>query len=147
MGSWVKHFNDGSTEIGSDRAISRGDASWSRGKLDDIAFVQLSSRLLTFLLEIPNTEWHQFDRYTVALDGVSESSRVARVLQAKVLNEHFNRYLLYNKNTYLVTLGLSDHPSEWQVTKEHIGKWLTATIYSSGKISAGFSEKGKFNAN
>jgi len=148
MGSWVKYFQDASPEIGTDRAIEAGEASWSRGRLHDIVKVQLSNRLLTVIAEVSNTEWHQFDRYHAYI-GESEhpeSVRVARVVQAKVQKEHVGRDLLYNNNTYLFQVTVNGEGRGYKITEDNVGKWITISITDS-KISWCFSEKGKLDGN
>jgi len=146
MGAWVKFFKDTSPEIGTDLAIEESKASWSRGRQKNITKVQLSDRLSVVTLEVPDTEWYQFDRYHVLFNelGQQKSIRIARVIQARIQNKHVGRHLLYNGDTYFFQIKINGKEKGYIIEKKDVGKWLTVSIADS-KISFCFAEKGKLD--
>lgn len=132
VGSWVKIFDDGSLEHGHDCLIKEHKASWSRGRLSGIKEVFLSDGLLAATLEVPDTEWHQFDRYMAFMMNESESIRKGRFVQAKILPEHVGMYLCYNnQDIRLVWASVKDKPIGPNcrlVTPDDVGQWLTIKV-------------------
>lgn len=157
MGAWIKFFEDGSSEHGHDLEIKNKTASWSQGKLSDIAKVQISERMNEALLSIPKTEWHQFDRYEALISGIgkAESTRVARVIQAKIGIQHLGMYLCYNiKDQRFLWANISSCPPELDGSQEHIkitdvflNKWISICISSTKKGLLWVGERGKLNGN
>ena len=96
LGSWVKSFTDGSKEDGPDYLINAGQASWSKGKLSNITEVFLSFGFYAATLVIPNTQWHQFDRYSIKLGEDDVATRKYRYIQAQIQKAHVGLYLCYN---------------------------------------------------
>jgi len=95
MGAWLKIFKDGTKENGSDEKITKGKASWSRGQLDNIKEVKLFNIKQEASLSIPNTSWHQFDRYQVAVTTGKQKSEIThRVVQAEIKLHHINQFVV-----------------------------------------------------
>jgi hypothetical protein len=152
MGTWIKTFNDGSIECGSDRDIQNKKASWTRGRLTDIESVKILEKNLCGILTIPNTEWHQYDRYMASLMSVktpneSQSHRTARVVQAKITPEHVDRYIhcVHMAGIVLVDLGNEPNNDNILITKDCVGLWITLYILCNGKIGIVICQKGAFN--
>jgi hypothetical protein len=136
MGAWVKVFKDFTTEGGSDLEISKGRASWSKGRLKNIIRVFISEKLSSATLELPDTQWHQFDRMA-CIEG--QTIRLFRVIQAKILEHHKGSYLCYandknSKKTYFSWCYLSDEPKSQNsllIESSHIGKWISIQVSSN----------------
>jgi hypothetical protein len=160
MSSWIKYFNDGSEEKGSDEDIEKGLASWSRGRLEGIESVSLFKEGHKASIVIPNTEWHHFDRYVALLEyGANESARVARVIQAEIKEDHVGRRLLYSsrlqrkeaidyyeEKIIMDCLFSNLSPGEQElvnINKEHTGRWFTFIWNEEGPSKIGFSDKGR----
>jgi hypothetical protein len=157
MGTWIKVFEDGSTERGSDSKIANKLASWSQGRLSNIVSVQITDRMIQAVISAPKTDWHHFDRYEALISGpgVADSKRVARVVQAEVKSSHVGMYVCYNINDlkYLWVdivnsplLGEPTNPVETMIiTEEDVGKWLSVCIGHGIGCKIFLGERGKFN--
>ena len=154
MGAWIKFFADGSKETGTDAAIQDGSASWSRGKLDDIKSVSISDGLNFCTMEVPDTEWHQFDRMMASIAyGVNRPRRVWRAVQALVKPEHVGLSLYCKMNgayaSYvLIRESVADENRDdfvERITDARVGKWLTAVVSAGKRPYMGFSKRGKIN--
>ena len=88
MGYWIKVFTDDSTELGSDELIARKKASWSKGKLVNIAEVKLANSLSFARLAVPSTIWHQFDRFSIVIGSPQHNIEPThRVVQAQIQDQ------------------------------------------------------------
>ena len=148
MGMWQKLFSDGSSELGTDFQIQRGEASWSKGNLKDIESVQLSSNHIIACLTVPYTSWHQFDRFEVKInEGVPSSKRVYRVIQAEVKPHHVGKYLVQRdrgKQIFWVFVDLLPLPKESiKINPSMIGKWITVVVPERGYPYLILSSKGQ----
>lgn len=147
-GAWVKFFTDGTQERGSDADISRGSASWTRGRLDSIEEVSITEGRISCKLKVADTEWFQFDRLAAPMaPGVHRPCRTHRVIQAKIKDHHVG----------LSVEGLQDGPQRrwyWldnksfgatvmKIALTDVGKWITAIIPSRGIPYVVISERGK----
>lgn len=149
IGSWLKLFVDGSVEHGSDYQILDGDASWSKGRLENIISVMLSQNINSCSLYVENTEWHQFDRYIVPVSqGTHTSQRTHRVLQAKIQEHHLGLYLnTHIIGSYFRWISIDENGKDTRITKEHIDKWLTVILPLYEKTEIKFLNKGKMDDN
>lgn len=131
MGGWVKIFNDATTQSGSDLDIAKGESSWSKGPLSNIKEVFLYDGLMASVLEVPDTDWYQFNRYTIILNTESPSL-VVRCVQAEVKKAHVGKYLCYNNsNSRLVWAKVSATPVGSQIYRlqeSDIGRWITIIL-------------------
>lgn len=145
-GSWVKIFSDGSSEEGHDFLIDKGEASWSRGKLSDIREVFLSAGLSASVLEVPNTEWYQFDRYMAFMMNESKPVRKARYVQAKILPEHVGMYLCYNNRdirlVWASVKGTSSGSNCRPIVSKDVGQWLTVRVSHREQPAVFLAERG-----
>jgi putative ribosome biogenesis GTPase RsgA len=146
LGSWVKLFCDGTKEFGSDFLIRCKKASWSRGRLTDIQSVFVEEGGVASCLTVPNTEWHQFDRYLVILEssGKQRSTLFAKVIQAKVTEEHVGKYISSSKIDSVVYFSVEEKKSGIMITSEDVDKWLTVAIKNKS-INVFLGSKGQFD--
>jgi hypothetical protein len=157
MGTWIKLFNDGLSEVGSDSDIDQNKASWSRGRLDNIYSVQITERILDGELRVPDTEWHQFDRFEVSVgtSGTTSGKRIARVIQAKIQDCHMGMFICYNiDNSKFLWASIESclPKSEGtqraiKITDAYLGQWLSLRISANRKSEIYIGERGKLNGN
>lgn len=152
MGAWTKIFTDNSVEHGFDSDIKAGKASWSQGRLTNISKVQISEKLIEGVLSVPNTDWHHFDRYEAQIYmGQAVSTRVFRVIQAKITCDHFNKYICYNiDNTKFVWASIEEEPPKdktiscIKINEILVNKWISLGI-SLKKCFLFVGERGSLN--
>jgi hypothetical protein len=156
MGAWVKLFVDGSKEHGSDQEIAKGNASWSRGRLDGIREVRLFGKTQVCSLSVPNTLWHQFDRFIVVVsEGTPQPIKTHQVAQAEIKDIHVGLSLVGSNNggCYFWTMVQDIRQSNKNsflcklIEEEDVGKWLTVVLPSRDYPRITFSTKGKINDN
>ena len=151
MGAWIKLFDDGSRELGTDHQIECGLASWSRGRLDGILEVQLANRGILASLSVPKTNWHQFDHFIAQVQvGKVVPERLFRVVQAELKAEHKGMFLLREWNgtfIYWISVEPSTKKDSVEITEEMIGKWITLVLPEFGYPYMILAERGKFNDN
>lgn len=150
MSMWVKHFIDGTKEIGTDSDIQKKEASWSRGRLENISYVEISNKIVLASLSVPNTEWHHFDHFIVGVDlGKPSSQRVLRVIQAKIKDEHVGNLILpkwYGSYYFSVTIEKLNINKECiPITKDMRDKWITIVFPERGAPKYLITERGRFN--
>jgi len=149
MGAWLKLFEDGTSERGSDADISKGKSSWSQGCLNNIKSVQIFERRHCCVLNMPNTNWHQYDRYIAPLDnmGNNASVRIARVMQAEIKPEHIGKNVFVIKSIRTIIANLCSNVSEngILISQEHVGLWVTMYILINGQLGILISERGAFH--
>ena len=155
MGSWQKTFVDGTVEDGEDRRIAHGDASWSKGRLDDIVEVNLFEGTIFCSLAVPDTIWHQFDRFIVpASEGTHISVRIYIAVQAEIRDHHVGKYVVCKHESHFLcaivdscTQPETEYSYNRQITKAHVGKWVTVVLPKEGSPFMRFSIRGKINDN
>lgn len=151
MGGWLKVFTDGNLEHGNDDEIAEGNASWSRGRLGDIQEVRLFDHTKVCSLSVPNTSWHQFDRFSVIVsEGTHAPTRTHRVIQAEITKDHLGLYLVCSDSggyySWAVVRDLGDADTKCfhkLLTKEHIGMWLTVILPGRDYPRITFAARGK----
>ena len=147
-GTWLKFFNDGTLERGSDVDIDKGLASWSKGRQDNIKSVHLEHNFNTCCLSLPNTQWYQYDRYMAMLGqaGNNVSKRTGRVIQAQIKQEHVGKTLSSMVSKGITVANLDDTPSEngILISQKHVGLWVTMYILVNNQIGITICEKGAF---
>jgi len=147
MGAWIKFFKDGPSEHGSDIDINNGKASWSRGRLNNITFVQLFEDRTCLNMNVPNTSWHQYDRFVAPLGeyGKNVSARIARVVQAEIKSCHVGLSAQYICINHTAFINLQDSSDGRVITSKDIGLWITGYILYNGETGLEICEKGAFN--
>lgn len=146
MGAWVKFFEDGSHELGTDDQVNSGEASWSKGRLDSIKEVHLTNKVVLASLNVPDTIWHQFDRFSFSFD-TNTSSRLLRVVQAEIKEHHKDMFLLKEwagKYLFWVSVENKNGIESIKITKDDIGKWITLVLPEDGHPYAVITSKGRF---
>ena len=156
MGSWLKLFADGTKEHGSDQEIARGNASWTLGRHEGIKEVRIFHKLQVCSLTVPNTSWHQFDRFSaIVSEGIAQSKRTHRVIQAEIRPHHVGLSLICSHTggyySWAIVQELNDS-SKHQffckvLRKDHVGKWLTVVLPDGDYPGMTFSIKGKMYDN
>ena len=156
MGAWIKFFADNSLEHGRDKDISKGEASWTQGRLNDIIEVRLFNELLSCSLSALNTCWHQFDRFSVVVsEGTQQSIRTHRVVQAEIKPYHIG-FLLMSSHTggnysWVIVQDLRHSKKAYSfcklLTEKDVGKWLTLILPDKDYPRITFSTKGKMHDN
>jgi hypothetical protein len=155
MGAWLKLFTDGTLEHGSDELIAKREASWTRGRLDGIEKVRLFNRRRTCSLIVPNTNWHQFDRFSVIVsEGTQQPTITHRVVQAEIQSHHVGLYLVCSDSganyAWTVVRELRDadrNRFHKKLTDKHVSQWLTVILPDRDYPGITFSTKGKMNDN
>jgi len=84
MRGWVKHFVDGTHELGLDHQVEARLASWSRGRLEGISHVEICHDDQTIVLAGPGEYWQSDTFETNFLDN--NSKLVRRTLYRKFGN-------------------------------------------------------------
>jgi hypothetical protein len=152
---WIKEFTDGTTERGSDVDIAAGKASWSKGRLGGIQSVKLLHDLWTVTLVVPETNWHQFDRFQVDLSQLGEQTpkRTHRAIQAEVQQHHVGQQLVcfdiggcfvWAAIQEIQEAGVNQFMSE-PIQSSHVGKWVTIVLSKRKHPHVGFLAKGRIN--
>ncbi len=155
MGAWLKLFTDGTKERGSDGDITKRQASWSKGRLKDIQEVRLFNRSRACSLMVPETSWHQFDRFSVIVsEGTQQPTITHRVVQAEIKPEHVGLFLISSNSgqhfSWTVVRELKDADTNHfckLLTEKHVGKWLTVVLPERDYPGITFSTKGKMYGN
>jgi len=156
MGAWLKLFTDNTKEHGSDKNIALGKASWTNGRLDNINEVRLFNHRQIASLSVPDTSWHQFDRFiAIVFPGTRTSEVTHRVIQAEIKSHHVGLSLVSSRTgDHFFWAIVQDIQNAKEIsffnkliTKEHIGKWLTVILPEKDYPAVTFSIKGKMHDN
>lgn len=147
MKGWVKHFADGTSERGTDRAIRLKQASWRNGRHTGIVRVE---------------SWH--DRFVIAIDGTGEfwqsddcevplysnhSRIICRRIQKQVEPQDRLMMILSDSFKLVATVGaqypmytMGDQPRVVPIDPDMVGKWLTLEMdVRSGSMRMSFAER------
>ena len=132
---WTKHFLDGEKELGTDKLITEGLASWRNGRLEDICAVDIQENNLVYTLKNPLAkEWWQGDRCKARYAGPNsvEGELVYRFVQFKIEKEHLGRYIVANIALNKTEIALTDSPKVESVLMPidaaALNKWLTLIV-------------------
>jgi len=155
MGAWQKIFTDGSLEDGSDEAIAKRKASWTNGRLEDIKEVKLFNNHFICSLTVPNTTWHQFDRFAVLVsEGTQFPMKLHQVVQAEITSKHVGLSLMSSNvgGSYCWILvkdskELKNYTFCESIEEKHIGKWLSIILPRRDYPKISFLIKGKIHDN
>lgn len=151
MSGWIKYFSDDTTEIGLDSAIKANIVSWSKGQLNNIREVKLLAGTHSCLLSVPNTKWHQFDRFIISVtEGIHKPIRTHQVIQALIEDIHLDKNIACSRGAkYSRWVAIVDDSELKEdtflkkVNKSLIGKWITLIVPSKGLSYVVFTDKGK----
>lgn len=158
-GGWIKKFYDNQEEYGFDSLVKSKKSSWSKGRLHDIESVFLFNKecLTRYALSIPNTEWHQFDRFCCISNSDNEPvvRRMARVVQAKINQEHIlmnlSKRSLFVSNSKQLTFFFflesleSGLKGDNILTQQAVGQWLSLILLPDNSHAVQLSERGKIS--
>lgn len=117
MYGWIKHFADGTKEVGTDEDVGMKRASWSRGRLTSMVGAEVIHGNVRMAILSPGEFW-QSDDYDVDVFEPTPSL-VVRRLQKKIERGDGLRRV-QDDNSIVLSLDDTYVPSE-----EIIGKWLT----------------------
>jgi hypothetical protein len=135
---WIKHFTDGSEEIGTDKLIQEGQASWRNGRLDGISSVTIQENRSSYMMVCSlATEWWQGDKYHAKFTGIESQPTgdlVERFVQLKVNDAMIGKHLVLLESRRSYTVLLKDNPerSIFQLEPEHKDMWLTMAVVVNG---------------
>lgn len=146
---WIKYLTNKRFEVGSEELIKEGKASWSRGNLTDINKVALYGFNKAICMDIPYTDWHQFDRYITDFSSDQSSPiLIYRVIQAQIQKSHLNNYICYNINKNAPNLIFLCNQKigtlNKKISEDYTNKWLTCLI-SEKEIKILLANKGTLN--
>jgi len=151
MARWVKFFGDDTKESGSDQEIEAGVASWSKGRLDGISCVRLFNLFNVCVLKVPDTEWHQFDRFVVeANPGTHKPVRTHMVVQALLKEQHVGCLMVCDRGTshrLRVEIKKKNGKRKFikEITERDVGRWITLVAPSKGLPYVAFADKGRLH--
>jgi len=135
---WTKHFADGAEEIGTDKLIKEGKASWRNGRLDGITSVSIQENRSNYMMVCSlATEWWQGDKYHAKFTGVDTKpvgDLVERFVQLKVNDTMIGKHIVLLQSRRLYTILLKDNAerSIFQLEPEHKDMWLTVAVAVNG---------------
>lgn len=148
-GTWVKSFTDGTYEHGADKDVSKGRASWLKGRLAGIKEVEISDGYRTCKLQVEDTEWHQFDKFVVVVASESRTpTRTHRILQAKILATHIGTKVDLRTIGNMTVCKLADTQSDickTTIQKSDVGSWLSLVLPAKDKPYIEISGRGKIS--
>jgi hypothetical protein len=96
---------------------------------------------------MPNTEWHQYDRYVAIMDpGEQKTIRSARVIQAKIKKHHIGKSIRVANHGRSLIAELTDRYLNNYIllTDNHLGSWVTMYTLINGNADVIISERGAF---
>ena len=144
MNGWVKRFSDNTSEVGSDPVVQRREASWSRGRLDDITSVELHDTGHVAILEGFGEFW-QSDDYDVNIYQ-SKPQLITRRIQKKI-NTYDCFLLLGGLSDYKIYKIVGSKPADMvgfghiQPLEPYKNQWLTVEMdVQTGKIMFDFKK-------
>lgn len=134
MHGWVKHFADGTKEIGSDRAVRLKRASWSRGRLNDMVGAEIIHGSKRLAILTPGEFW-QSDDYDVNIFEPTPSLAIRR-LQYKIQRGDSLR-AEWLEDSLVLRPGIGFFALE-----KDIGRWMTLELnVRTGEINYSIQEQ------
>lgn len=133
MNGWVKHFADGTKEIGTDRDVQMKKASWSHGRLTGMTAAEIIHENKKLSIMLPGDYW-QSDDYDVSI-FTSKPELIVRRLQFQIFEglawsfwENENE-LGIRRGAYTLSYG------------SIVGKWITLELdVRTGKMTRSIQE-------
>lgn len=145
MNGWIKVFKDGSEEKGLDSAVERGEASWSRGRLDDMEEVILIQDNKVLSIVGPGEFW-QSDDYEVSFFE-TKAKKVKRRIQKKITKkDEVMHTTFFHEGKVVVFTPLSEKynytaDEKTKLDESLIGKWFTIEVdLEQGGITSSFED-------
>lgn len=136
MGQWTKHYFDGSTYTGSDEAIIKGEASWTRSRNSHIIAVDLSHKNFFLSIYGPGEYW-QSDTYESRLME-NGAKLVKRRIERKIEpNDMYFGYATPELGKAFIRFDNKDpRGTIIKIPSSKIGKWLILELdIETGEIS------------
>lgn len=145
MNGWIKIFEDGAEEKVFDEDILSGEGSWSKGRLDGILGVVLISQGRLSRLYAPDTEWHQFDKFALAVaPGKYRPARTHQVTQALIKPHHVGMSIEFNTQRRAAARAarIVEKPHKRfhsiKIKERHVGHWLSLCVNKELDVKIGF---------
>ena len=128
MQGWVKHFDDGASEVGADRLVRQHKASWTNGRHKGLIAVDLHWNNKLYTLSMGKGEYWQSDtmvsvfRPNTTVPGEMLTRRISRRLN----QDDLGKYICHTRHDSVLRVWLdTESPdSATEVTELLIGKWL-----------------------
>lgn len=136
---WIKHFKDGTSEVGFDYLVESRKVSWQRGRLDGLVAIDLYVGPIIATLSAGEKDYWQSDTMVAKFSPFKKvkGEYLVRRIQCRLTNEDIGKYVYRYQypygNRFMIKLG---EPSElppayltdsWLVKQEHIGRWLVVS--------------------
>jgi len=115
---WIKHFADGSRELGYDHLVGDKQASWSRGRLEGMTAVEVHHNGTTVMIEGTGEFW-QWD--TLEADLLSSNTKIIGRTISKKIHEKDTGFTVNDGVVRFFTLRALDD-NIFFTTEEDIGK-------------------------
>lgn len=124
MHGWIKHFVNGTKEIGTDEDVAANKASWSKGRLIGIAAAEIIHGNKRMAILSPGRFW-QSDDYEVSYGEPTPSMRVRR-LQRQIQSGDYMFVVSKDANTMIVNMLQPNQVHSTAIdVRGMIGRWLT----------------------
>ena len=143
MSYWMKYFDDGTVEKGTDRGLSAGTASWVNGRLEG-----LNAAILHYagtIIKVAGVGIWQKDQFTVGIDpSAMDPSRIARSLGLQVTKEDVGQsaYMHHEgHDVYTLSFAPLVRGNHIKITEDDIGSWLVAKISRVGTVGLLIEER------
>lgn len=140
MNYWMKFFNDGTKEKGTDADIASRSASWSRGRLKGI-----KAAIITYagtIIKVYGTDIWQKDQFVSHMN--LPGRKIARSLGVRIMYDDVGK-LAYVKHegNHVYVLDLVDKLEDHAIViePEDVGKWLVLKITRAGSVGLYLEEK------
>ena len=140
MGKWTKYFTEGTSYVGEDEAVARGEASCTRSMNVGVVGVDLEHGGVMMSIRGPGEYW-QSDTYESGFP-FGNTRLVARRIQRRVqVGDQYYGYNADHKNTIVWFDKRATGCSYRLIGREQIDKWFTLELnVSEGTISTYFSD-------
>lgn len=140
---WIKHFADGTVELGHDHLVRARKASWTNGRINDLVAVEIRHGEMNISLYGGLGNWWQSDtmiaRYGKNRDGskhVSQPTFLTRRIEYQISQDDVGKlmgiWVYKNSLSTVVRLGNKKTIKHAHVirniTEEHVGMWIIAAI-------------------
>jgi len=142
MSYWMKYFEDGTVEKGTDRGVDSGTASWAKGRLEG-----LNAAILHYsgvIVKMAGASIWQKDQFVVGLQSHMTPARIARSLGLQVTKEDVGQsaYLHYEgHDVYTLSLAPLVRGSHIEIKEDDVGSWLIAKVNQAGTIGLLIEER------